>query len=167
MPRQLQPVRACTRCGSTTNEFYKASKVSDGKSSWCKQCFREYRAADYVAHPERKQRRAETAANWARLNPQKAVEKTRRYQAAHPERCERVRTRRHLSDRRPAWANKFVMQEIYALARLRTKTTGVKHVVDHVIPLTHKLVCGLHVESNLRVTTQNANAIKSNSFAII
>lgn len=166
MPKKLQPVRACTRCGSTANEFYKCSKVSDGLSSWCKQCFRLHRAADFAANPERKRQRYQAIAEWAKANPKKVVEKARRYQKAHPERCERVRTRRHLTDRRPPFATPFFIAEIYHLARLRTKATGIKHVVDHVIPLTHKLVCGLHVETNLRVVPQKVNAAKSNSFSL-
>jgi len=31
----------------------------------------------------------------------------------------------------PKWANRFFMQEIYALARLRTKITGFEWHVDH------------------------------------
>lgn len=166
LPRKLQPVRACTKCGSTTNGFYKCSRVSDGKQSKCKQCVRLYQEAHFAAHPERKLRHRQMAANWQKANPQRVVERVRRYQKAHPERCERVRTRRHLTNRRPAWANKFFIAEIYDLARLRTKLLGEKWVVDHVIPLTHPLVCGLHVETNLRVVPQRVNAAKGNSFLI-
>jgi len=118
-------------------------------------------------HPERKQRRNEVSANWQKANPEKTVEKSRRYQLTHPERCERVRSRRHLTARRPAWANPFFISEIYDLARRRTKLLGEKYVVDHVIPLKHPLVCGLHVETNLRVVPQRVNAVKGNSFEII
>ena len=62
----------------------------------------------------------------------------------------------------PAWANDFFIQEIYALAQLRTKLTGVKHHVDHIVPLQSKLVCGLHVEYNLAVIPARDNLHKSN-----
>ena len=37
-------------------------------------------------------------------------------------------------------------------------------VVDHIIPLRHKLVCGLHAPWNMQYMTREANRDKSNSF---
>jgi hypothetical protein len=56
----------------------------------------------------------------------------------------------------------FVMEEAYSLSQLRTVVTGVKHNVDHIIPLRGKLVCGLHVWNNIRVITYLENILKSN-----
>jgi len=64
----------------------------------------------------------------------------------------------------PQWANKFYISEIYSLARLRTKILGEKYEVDHIIPITHNLVCGLHVENNLQVIKSKENRKKSNKF---
>lgn len=64
----------------------------------------------------------------------------------------------------PSWANIFFIQEIYSLARLRSKLTGIKWHVDHIVPLNNKIVQGLHVENNLRVVTYKENVIKSNRF---
>ena len=66
----------------------------------------------------------------------------------------------------PAWANKAAIRSIYEEAAGLTISTGVKHEVDHIVPLTNKLVCGLHVEHNLRVTTFTENRQKSNKFVI-
>lgn len=63
----------------------------------------------------------------------------------------------------PVWANKFFIDEIYALARLRTELTGIEWQVDHIIPLRSKIVCGLHTEQNLQVIPAIENARKSNS----
>ncbi len=167
MPRKLQQSRACTRCGSTTNEFYKCSKVSDGLSSWCKPCFAEHRRELFKSNPEVKAARYAQIAQWAKDNPEKVVAKTRRWQEANPDKCERQRSRRHMTSRRPGWANKFFIQEIYDLARRRTKATGVPWVVDHIIPLKNPLVSGLHVENNLRVVTRTENAAKGNRFNIL
>lgn len=52
----------------------------------------------------------------------------------------------------------FVIDQFYDIAKKR----GLE--VDHIIPLKHKNVCGLHVPVNLHLLTRNANAKKSNKF---
>jgi len=65
----------------------------------------------------------------------------------------------------PAWLSELdnlVIQEIYDLSRLITKSTGVKHHVDHIIPLQGVNVSGLHVPANLRIITDSENCSKGN-----
>ena len=62
----------------------------------------------------------------------------------------------------PQWANMFFISEIYDLARLRSKVTGMKWSVDHIVPLKSKTVCGLHTEANMRVIPAMANLSKNN-----
>lgn len=62
----------------------------------------------------------------------------------------------------PKWANEFFIDEIYHLAALRTKMLGFPWHVDHVVPLNSPLVCGLHVEHNLRVIPASENIKKHN-----
>lgn len=45
-----------------------------------------------------------------------------------------------------------------------TASTGVQHSVDHIVPLIHPLVCGLHCEDNLESITLAANIQKSNNW---
>lgn len=66
----------------------------------------------------------------------------------------------------PVWANMPAILSAYPMAVDMTAATGVKYEVDHVIPLMHPLVCGLHVEGNLRVITKKANASKGNRWSI-
>lgn len=54
------------------------------------------------------------------------------------------------------------IRAIYEQAITLSRTTGVPYVVDHIIPLQHDEVCGLHVPWNLRVITRSENAVKSN-----
>ena len=53
--------------------------------------------------------------------------------------------------------------DLYKTAAIKTMITGVKHQVDHTIPLNHPLVCGLHVSWNMDILTADENLRKSNS----
>lgn len=64
----------------------------------------------------------------------------------------------------PSWADRDAMELLYIEARGLTATTGIKHEVDHIIPLQGKKVCGLHVSWNLRVITKAANIRKHARF---
>ena len=66
----------------------------------------------------------------------------------------------------PAWADKSAIKEIYDTAKTLTKDTGIEYHVDHIVPIRHPLVCGLHVEHNLRVITKSENSQKSNFFIV-
>jgi len=64
----------------------------------------------------------------------------------------------------PLWANMDAIKRIYLLAEKISAETGIKHHVDHVIPLRGKKVCGLHVESNLQIIPETENKRKANKF---
>lgn len=64
----------------------------------------------------------------------------------------------------PTWYKRGDATPYYKTAYDLTKRTGEKYVVDHVIPLKHDLVCGLHCKENLQVITQIENLRKHNSF---
>jgi hypothetical protein len=72
--------------------------------------------------------------------------------------------RRQIAKRKatPDWANRFFLQEAYDLARRRTAALGVRHVVDHIVPIISESVCGLHCEANVQVLTWAQNRTKSN-----
>ena len=62
----------------------------------------------------------------------------------------------------PAWADMAAIKAIYEEAARLTLTTGIKHEVDHVIPIQSPLVCGLHWEANMQILTKAENRRKSN-----
>lgn len=64
---------------------------------------------------------------------------------------------------RPPWANLKAINGFWKQSMRRTAETGVQHSVDHIVPLIHPFVCGLHVENNLRIIPLADNIRKSNS----
>jgi len=66
----------------------------------------------------------------------------------------------------PPWADLKEITSIYGEANRKTAETGIDHHVDHIIPLKHPLVCGLHVHNNLRVLPARENRSKSNHFTV-
>lgn len=64
----------------------------------------------------------------------------------------------------PRWANKEAVTEIYRERERLVAETGIPHDVDHVVPIVHPEVCGLHCEFNLRVIPASENRSKSNLF---
>jgi hypothetical protein len=103
---------------------------------------------------------------WEQRNRAAALESFKRYRESH--RAE-IRARLTISKqgrekRRALWANQEAILSIYRQAEIMTRTTGRRHVVDHIIPLQGRTVSGLHVETNLRVVEHHENAQKHNSW---
>jgi hypothetical protein len=99
-------------------------------------------------------------------NPNNSMMYSRAYRRENPEkgRAAAARRRSLKLQATPAWANNFFIAEIYHLAKLRGEIYGGEWEVDHIVPLKSKLVCGLHVECNLRVITSATNNSKGNRY---
>lgn len=72
--------------------------------------------------------------------------------------------------RTPVWLSpddKWMIEQAYELAALRTKTFGFSWHVDHVIPLQGKTVSGLHTPYNLQVIPGVENIRKGNRFEAV
>lgn len=68
----------------------------------------------------------------------------------------------HVKQATPPWANREAIRAVYIEADRLTEETGVKHHVDHIVPLKGKTVCGLHVAWNLRPLPWRENISKKN-----
>jgi 5-methylcytosine-specific restriction endonuclease McrA len=95
------------------------------------------------------------------------TEHKRKHKANNPEYYKAltsVRKRRHRSAT-PPWITKeqkLAIRKLYLEAQRLTQLTGVRYVVDHIVPLISDEVCGLHLPWNLQIMTQEENLKKSN-----
>jgi hypothetical protein len=68
----------------------------------------------------------------------------------------------------PKWTlkptNKRKILSIYIEAQIKNLNSRTKHEVDHIIPLVHPLICGLHTFNNLQILSKVKNQNKSNFF---
>jgi 5-methylcytosine-specific restriction endonuclease McrA len=113
-------------------------------------------------HPEKDRISKQT---WLENNPTKRKDASKSYtqrNKTYYREYSSLRTR-HMSVARlkslTEW-DEFYIREFYDLASRR----GLE--VDHIIPIKHPLVCGLHVPENLQMLTRSVNARKSNKFSI-
>lgn len=106
----------------------------------------------------------ERSKKWIRANPErrKAIVQKWGQENADQINARTAQRRATKLNATPVWADPFLIRKAYSLARLRTKVMGFKWHVDHVVPLQSKIVCGLHVEHNLRVIPAKDNRLKSN-----
>lgn len=132
--------------------------------------FREYNRSEAGQKAKRGyyERNKETviARAFSRPTEEKTAAK-QRYKEANPDLYKELVSvrRRRFRDATPKWLSAEQRMEIrlkYRLAIELSRATGVRHAVDHEIPLQGEDVCGLHVPWNLRVITQDENLKKSN-----
>lgn len=110
--------------------------------------------------------RAETKRKYRAANKEKIRSHFLKYHAARPGLRNTWDAERRAAELRalPEWVDKAAIKAIYQAAKERTGETGMPHHVDHIVPLKHKLVCGLHVPQNLRIIPYVDNLRKSNRF---
>jgi len=117
---------------------------------------------------------------WVKANPEKIKgymkkaskawhERNPDYQSnfykAHKERYVAARARRRAAQdsATPTWLtaiDKAMIQEMYDVSEARYIQTGIKHHVDHIVPINGKGVAGMHVPWNLQVITAHENLSK-------
>lgn len=145
-------MNTCLAC----SKLFSPYKSKPNQSYCSKSCRQEYKNKWGREHPEGKQQ-------WVLNNPEKRAEASRKYTQANKHYYAEYTTLRSrgVKTAKPKWLSEwdlFISSEIYHLARLR----GLE--VDHIIPIKHDKVCGLHVPWNLQLLSRSENAKKSNKF---
>lgn len=129
----------------------------------------------------------ETIKNWRKRNPEKQKIANDKWRNAHRDKyreinrefaknnkgkmtakvCKRYAFKKQAL---PKWLTIEQLEEIkqiYIKCSEITKRTGIKHEVDHIIPLQSDVVCGLHVPWNLQILTRKENIEKSNKLCSV
>lgn len=135
------------------------------KNGQCVECARTrnalYGRAWYAANSERK--RASNQA-WKAANQELDRTSDRAWRAANQAKRQALNQTREATKLKatPLWACKKTIESVYAEANRLSIDTGIVHHVDHIIPLRSPLVCGLHVQGNLRAIPAVDNLRKGN-----
>jgi 5-methylcytosine-specific restriction endonuclease McrA len=144
-------------------------KNRDKRSAYAKQYRKD--------NPEKVQEQVKA---WVKANPEKIKgymkkaskawhERNPDYQSnfykANKERYIAASARRRASQdsATPSWLtaiDKAMIQEMYDVSEARYIQTGIKHHVDHIVPINGKGVAGMHVPWNLQVITAHENLSK-------
>ncbi|WP_143393542.1 hypothetical protein [Fimbriiglobus ruber] len=123
------------------------------------------KAEYYQSHKEHESRR-----NTAYDKKWRAANRDRRkaYEAKY-RKDNKSRVTAHANKRRcrkaqatPTWADFTLITAFYEQCARITAETGVKHHVDHIVPLSSPVVCGLHCQNNLQILPEAANKRKGN-----
>jgi len=119
----------------------------------------------YLRNKEEVKKRSK---EWAEKNPERYKETKKIWCEKNKDRClEYVRRKQCLMRKhRPPWADKEMIKAIYSGARIATMLFERDFQVDHIVPLNHKYISGLHVPDNLQILTAEENLIKSNRFIV-
>jgi hypothetical protein len=101
---------------------------------------------------------------WRRANPEHWKNYIRDWRQQYPERVLADRNRRRAAELQalPSWVRTSEIWPFHKECRRISKETGVQHHVDHIVPLAHPHVCGLHVPWNLQIITAAENNAKRN-----
>ena len=139
--RKEKPISCCISC--------KEIKQSKFVRNLCQKC---YTAQNRINHPE-------TYLKSQEKNKVKNREKVRLYDLKNPEkRAAREANRRAKQNKATILSSD--LENIRKIYENRPKDQEV----DHIIPLKHKNVCGLHVSWNLQYLTSLENRTKNNKF---
>ncbi len=149
-------MKLCTRClqSKSLDAFATRAKSKDGRAAACKLCVNESSQVTY----------------WVKDGARRK----------HIDRV--VKNKQERFTREPAYKRAF---NLWGSTKHRTKIPGwvgiidfvtvcqeaidlgPEYEIDHIIPINHPLVCGLHVPANVQVVQIKENQRKGNTFSVL
>lgn len=155
----------------SNRQCYECSK--DISKTWVNANKQQYREIQKKFYHNNKDKIAIKHAIWREANKEKFLEMVKNHKNANKEKYDAYNraywSKRNAAklQRTPAWLtqnDQWMIKEAYELAVLRSRVTGIKWEVDHIIPLQGKIVSGFHVPLNLQVIPAVENRSKNNKF---
>lgn len=163
-------MKTCNKCGNSKGlvEFGKKHDTKDGLMSICKICNKEKVNNWKMQNPEKAVNTSSNASKkWYSGNAQARKISMAQWQKLNPSKCASITAKRRSAQllRTPNWLENTHFEQIenfYEVAEKYSAESGIKHEVDHIVPLQGKDVCGLHVPWNLQVIPVSLNRSKGN-----
>lgn len=160
--------KACSKCKAIKpfSEFHKNKGKPHGLTFWCKDCVKVNSANNYKRRPAEDRLKVKRA--WQDMNRLHVNSYNNDWRKNNPDKHAARQAERRASKLKatPSWLSdeqKAHIKRLYSLSKTMSEITGLSYHVDHIIPLSHKDVCGLHVPWNLQVLRGDLNLKKSNT----
>lgn len=175
----LSTKQICRKCGieKTFYDFRQDLSRSSGYQTYCKDCLNRKARIQYKEDPSKLERQQVYRQQKPDIYRQAALKYyhsnkdlcKKRHKAWRDDNVAELNAKAKAYKLRkkgsiPPWANLDEIKKIYKYARDWTILTGIPQSVDHIIPLKGETVCGLHVETNLRIIPWVENVSKKNKF---
>jgi hypothetical protein len=158
-------MKNCKICkADKDNSSFRMSKKTGKLLNPCDDCWKQ-RRKEYNKKSLKQNNSTKDA--WAKRNPEKVKAARAKWKKNNIGfvKADKAKRKDYVEKATPKWLTKLQLEAIdmkYEYAELKSRLTGIKQNVDHIIPLRNKDVCGLNVPWNLEVIPEKENIAKSN-----
>ena len=159
-------LKSCSKCkkDKATSEFSPRKGRKSKFQSQCKECMNAATKARRDAYPDKV---AAEAKRFFEANRESEKLRCKVYRENNKDviAAQAALRRSKIKNATPPWVTKQHKQDMramYTLAKKYKTVFGQDYHVDHIVPLSGKNICGLHVPWNLQLLLASVNHRKSN-----